>query len=158
METTPGIVKRLLRNLYHPVALRRDPLANSIRFFRRQSPPARPFNEADVRLVQHFILWCVTLLDAEQHTLRGALQRRRQRIIIDQYDVGGQPRDRVAADLGISLRQFYRERHIALQRLADSIGDAFTAVPHENVRANARPATELPLRRFDENAFYDRAG
>jgi hypothetical protein len=124
MEATPGVVKHLLRNLYHPVALRRDALANAIRLFHRQNPASRPFDETDIRLVQRFALWCVTALDAEQHTLRGALQRRRQRVIIEHYDIGGQPRDHVASGLGISLRQFYRERQIALQRLADSIADA----------------------------------
>jgi hypothetical protein len=163
MEATPGSVKRLLRNLYHPVALRRDPLANAIRIFRRQSPAARPFDETDVRNVQRFVLWCVTMLDAEQHTLRGALQRRRQRSIIEQYDVGGQLRDRVAADLGISLRQFYRERRVALQRLADSVGDASITSPAGTSR-DAAPAkademrpTDLPIRRPADDTFFDRA-
>ena len=127
MEATPSLVKRLLRNLYHPVALRRDHLAGDIRFLRRQSPVTRPFDETDVRLVQRFILWCVTLLDAETHTLRGAIGRKRQRTIIEQYDIAGRGRDGVASDLAISLRQFYRERQVALQRLADQIGDALTA-------------------------------
>jgi hypothetical protein len=163
MEATPGSVKRLLRNLYHPVALRRDPLANAIRFFRRQSPAARPFDETDVRNVQRFVLWCVTMLDAEQHTLRGALQRRRQRAIIEQYDVGGQLRDRVAADLGISLRQFYRERRVALQRLADSVGDAATTAPTgtsrdvASTKADEMRPTDLPVRRPGDDTFFDRA-
>jgi len=126
VEATPGVAKRLLRNLHHAVALRRDPIANGIRMLRRRSPSARPFDEDDVRAVQRFVLWCVSMLDAEQATLRGALQRKRQREIIERYDIGGQPRERVASDLGISLRQFYRERHVALQRVADSIGDSLS--------------------------------
>lgn len=151
MEATPGVVKHLLRNLYHPVALRRDALANAIRLYRRQAPAARPFDETDVRLVQRFALWCVTALDAEQHTLRGSLQRRRQRVIIEHYDIGGQPRDHVAASLGISLRQFYRERQVALQRLADSIADTLrdgALRPEE-----PRTPTELPVRRADDGHF-----
>jgi len=154
MEATPGVVKHLLRNLYHPVALRRDSLANAIRLFHRQSPAVRPFDETDIRLVQRFALWCVTALDAEQHTLRGALQRRRQRVIIEHYDIGGQPRDHVASGLGISLRQFYRERQVALQRLSDSIADALRL--HErNAAARAdepRLAPERPAR-GDEGYF-----
>lgn len=154
MEATPGVVKHLLRNLYHPVALRRDALANAIRLFRRQAPPARPFDETDVRLVQRFALWCVTALDDEQHTLRGALQRRRQRVIIEHYDIGGQPRDHVAASLGISLRQFYRERQVALQRLADSIADTLGGSRDGVAHANElRPPTELPVRRVDDGHF-----
>lgn len=152
MEATPGVVKHLLRNLYHPVALRRDALANAIRLSRRQAPAARPFDETDVRLVQRFALWCVTALDAEQHTLRGALQRRRQRVIVEHYDIGGQPRDRVAGGLGISLRQFYRERQVALQRLADSISDTLRAESRDDApRAEElRPPTELTARRADD--------
>jgi hypothetical protein len=151
MEATPGVVKHLLRNLYHPVALRRDSLANAIRLFRRQAPAARPFDETDVRLVQRFALWCVTTLDAEQHTLRGSLQRRRQRVIIEHYDIGGQPRDHVAASLGISLRQFYRERQVALQRLADSIADTLR---DSALRAEEpRPLTELAARRAEDGHF-----
>ena len=127
METTPGIVKRLLRNLHRSVALRRDPIADAIRMHRRRGPSGRPFDDGDVRTVQHFVMWCVAMLDAEQVTLRGALQRKRQREIIERYDIGGQPREQVAADLGISLRQFYRERHVALQGMADAIGDALSA-------------------------------
>jgi hypothetical protein len=158
MEATPGVVKHLLRNLYHPVALRRDMLANAIRLFRRQAPAARPFDETDVRLVQRFALWCVTALDAEQHTLRGALQRRRQRVIIEHYDIGGQPRDHVASSLGISLRQFYRERQVALQRLADSIADTLRGEPRDAaLRADEpRPLTELPVRLADDGHFHPR--
>lgn len=150
MEATPGVVKHLLRNLYHPVALRRDALANDIRLFHRQTPAARPFDETDVRLVQRFALWCVAALDAEQHTLRGALQRKRQRVIIEHYDIGGEPRDHVAGGLGISLRQFYRERQVALQRLADSIADALRAEPRADEH---RIPTELPVRR-DDGRFH----
>jgi hypothetical protein len=156
MEATPGVVKHLLRNLYHPVALRRDALANAIRLFRRQAPAARPFDETDVRLVQRFALWCVTALDAEQQTLRGALQRRRQRVIIEHYDIGGQPRDHVAAGLGISLRQFYRERQVALQRLADSIADTLRIESRDGALRidESRPLTELPVRRIDDGRFH----
>ena len=134
MEATPGVVKRLLRNLHHAVALRRDPVADAIRMLRRPEPNGRPFDESDVHAVQRFVLWCVAMLDAEQATLRGALQRKRQREIIERYDVGGQSREQVASDLGISLRQFYRERHVALQRIADTIGDAFTASDEQRPR------------------------
>ncbi|MBV8171484.1 MAG: hypothetical protein JO219_06105 [Candidatus Eremiobacteraeota bacterium] len=123
MDTTPGVVKRLLRNLYHPVALRRDPLANAIRLVRRRLPAPRAFDEADIRLVQRSILSWVTLLDAEQPTHRGEAHRKRQRVIIERYDVGGHQRASVASELGISLRQFYRERHAALERIADMIAD-----------------------------------
>jgi hypothetical protein len=146
MDATPGVVKRLLRNLHHSVALRRDPTANAIRMMRRRSPAARPFDEIDVRLVQRFVLWCVAMLDAEQATLRGALQRKRQREIIERYDVGGHPRERVAADLGISLRQFYRERQVALQRMADSIADALNAPEGHSFENGYRSTGPPPLR------------
>ena len=157
MEATPGVVKHLLRNLYHPVALRRDTLANAIRLFHRQTPATRPFDETDIRLVQRFALWCVTALDAEQHTLRGALQRRRQRVIIEHYDIGGQPRDHVASGLGISLRQFYRERQVALQRLADSIADALRLQERNAATGteDQRVPAERPVRA--EDAYFRQA-
>lgn len=133
MEPTPGIVKRLLRNLYHPVALRRDSLADVIRLNRRQAPAPRPFDETDVQIVQRFVLSSVSAIDAENHTLRGALARTRQRAIVERYDIAGHPREQVAAELGISLRQFYRERRVALQRIADSIGDAVRVRAQDDV-------------------------
>jgi hypothetical protein len=143
MEPSPGIVKRLLRNLYHPVALRRDPIANAIRAGRRHAPATRMFDESDVQLVQRLILTWVTLLDAEQRTHRGESHRKRQRVIIEQYDVAGQPRASVASDLGISLRQFYRERRVALERLVDIINDEFS-------REQAAPS-------FEDGASFGRA-
>src|ERR1700687_3576630 len=156
MEATPGVIKRLLRNLYHPVALRRDALATAIRFLRRPGAAARPFDEADVSNVQHYILWCVAMLDAERHTARGAQQRLRQRTIVERYDVGGQPRERIAAELGISLRQFYRERHVALQAIADSVSDAIRAAVRDSgsTSDDARAAQDIGGARRGDDAAY----
>lgn len=59
--------------------------------------------------------------------MRGATQRNRQSAILLRYEVKGEPRESVAADLGISRRQFYRERERALEVYAALLSDRIQA-------------------------------
>ncbi len=62
----------------------------------------------------------------------------RQRAIVTRCDLRGEKHAAVAADLGVSLREFYRERRRALERLLANL--------ESNLRDAQRPMRTLPTR------------
>ncbi|MHB8461557.1 MAG: ATP-binding protein [Vulcanimicrobiaceae bacterium] len=70
-------------------------------------------------------------------TPRIAVRERRFHAIITQCDIAGEKHETVARNLGLSLRQFYRERGAAFNRLRDAL--------HEELAAGGAEArTNLP--------------
>jgi hypothetical protein len=96
--------RRLLRHLDTPDLLRHNVLVAHL--FDEYSPDAAL---ATIRSIVH------RALDRLVEQARYAKRDRaiRHRTIVMRYDLGGEPACAVAADLGLSMRHFYRERHAA---------------------------------------------
>ena len=116
-------VSHFLRHLYIPLALRRCRVARQISHVRRATNLEDPLHAEDITVVQDVAAACLEAIESEPRTLRGATQRNRQSAILLRYEVKGEPRETVAADLGISRRQFYRERERALEVFAAVLSD-----------------------------------
>ncbi len=124
MAVSSRDVRRLLRVLGNPVALRRDPLA------------ARLVGEskADVAALQERadrVLAIVRASLASMCSHAGAHaaneHMRRAAAIVERCDLAGGSHDRVAADIGIARRQFYRDRALAFDALALELDDLLRA-------------------------------
>jgi Homeodomain-like domain len=120
-------VAHFLRHLYVPLALRRCRVARLICDARRGTQLDDPLHAEDIGVVQDIAAACLEALENEPRTLRGATQRSRQAAILLRYEIKGEPRESVAADLGISRRQFYRERERALGVYAALLSDRIQA-------------------------------
>lgn len=123
-------VKQFLRYLYYPLVLRRNQLAGLICRELRGSQ-GEPLQSDDLSFVQSVALECVDGLESAPLTLRGAVQRQRQSVILRRYEIKGEPRELIASELGVSLRQFYRERETALRLFAESLADRVLAGSHD---------------------------
>jgi len=113
-------VRRLLRVLGNPVALRRDPLAARL----------VGAGKADVAALQERADRVLAIVRASLSSMcshagaRAANDRmRRAAAIVERCDLAGGSHDDVAADLGIARRQFYRDRALAFDALALELGD-----------------------------------
>ncbi len=82
------------------------------------------------------VLSAVATLDTELNARN--VHFARQRAIITRCDLRGEKHAAVAADLGVSLREFYRERRRALERLLANL--------ESNLREAQRPVRTLPTR------------
>ncbi|HEX3368524.1 MAG TPA: hypothetical protein VHS56_03030 [Candidatus Cybelea sp.] len=82
------------------------------------------------------VLSAVSTLDTELNARN--VHFARQRAIVTRCDLRGEKHAAVAADLGVSLREFYRERRRALERLLTNL--------ESNLRESARPVRSLPTR------------
>jgi len=129
-----------LRHLYSPLALRRCRVARLICRAQRGTLVDEQLHAEDIALIQDAAAACLEAVENESRTLRGATQRNRQSTILLRYEVKGEPREIVAADLGISRRQFYRERERALGVCAALLSDRIQA---ECSRANLRLDSRL---------------
>jgi len=108
-------VSHLLRNLDLPARLRQNELVAQCFAGMRQGDGT----ELDARMIalriKATVLISIASLETEAtSTLHGS----RQRSIMERCDVRREKHSAVAADLGISLREFYRERRRAMERLA----------------------------------------
>ncbi|HZY99728.1 MAG TPA: hypothetical protein VFE36_09155, partial [Candidatus Baltobacteraceae bacterium] len=115
--------RRLLRHLDTPDLLRHNVLVAHL--FDEYSPDAAL---AAIRNMVH------RALDRLVEQARYAKRERavRYRTIVMKYDLGGEPACAVAADLGLSMRHFYRERHAACVE----IGTLLKQIIPERPRAN----------------------
>lgn len=120
-------VAHFLRHLYSPLALRRCAVARLIWQARRETYLDDQLHAEDIAVIQEVAAACLEAVENEPRTLRGATQRNRQSTILLRYEVKGEPRESVAADLGISRRQFYRERERALEVFAALLSDRIQA-------------------------------
>lgn len=103
--------RHLLRNLQQPRQLRRNPLASDA-FARRG-------DDAALRAVADRVARALAAMDACESTAknwRGA----RQTAILLRVDLRRHDPPLVAADLGLSIRQFHRERRLAHDRFLDA--------------------------------------
>ena len=123
----PREVAHFLRHLYVPLALRRCEVARLICHVLRGTNLEDPLHAEEIAVVQGVAAACLQAIDNEPRTLRGATQRNRHSAILLRYEVKGEPRESVAADLGISRRQFYRERELALEVYAALLSDRIRA-------------------------------
>lgn len=133
-------VAHFLRHLYSPLALRRCPVARLICEAHRGPHLGEQLHAEDIALIQNVAAACLEAIESEPRTMRGATQRNRHSAILRRYEVKGEPREIVAADLGISRRQFYRERERALGVYAALLSDRIQA---DRTRANNLSASLL---------------
>jgi tetratricopeptide (TPR) repeat protein len=120
MAVSAHDVRRLLRVLGNPVALRRDPLAACL----------VGEGKADIAALQERADRVLAIVRASLSSMcshAGAHasneRMRRAAAIVERCDLAGGSHDDVAADLGIARRQFYRDRGLALDALALELGD-----------------------------------
>lgn len=108
------MVQHLLRNLNNFTALRKNPLITELRV--RTGLTGRVLH-LRVRAIVAQALEAAT----REAIDRGDEHAMRWRAIVQRCDLGGERRQTVAADLGLSRAQFYRERRAAQERLAESL-------------------------------------
>ena len=126
-------MRALLRDLENPERLRGNPLAAPF-FAEAESRGAISGGEREaIAHLRSHIASSLAAFDSGARRGKSAEHLRRQRTIISHCDLGGEPHKNVAAALGISMRQFYRERTAALRRLAAELA-----------RPATRPASASP--------------
>lgn len=116
----------LLRNLDDPRALAENELVAPIF---RSSGTARPTRRnarqalASVRRLLRAAAGDLLAREGGPAEVRAL----RQHVILTRCDLMGEPHKRVAAECGLSMRQFYRERRAMIARLAELLMDRFSA-------------------------------
>jgi tetratricopeptide (TPR) repeat protein len=125
---------RLLRRLDDAVSLRNSSLLHDVFAESNESYPAAE-NMALLR-ARAAILSAVATLDADPNG--GNVHFSRQRTIVTRCDLRGEKHATVARELGVSLREFYRERRRAFARLL--------ALIRANLAPPPQPVHSLPTR------------
>jgi hypothetical protein len=126
---------RLLRRLDDPESVRHSPLVRGA--FGAPQPGNGPIDDNLTLLrIRAAVLSAVATLDTELNARN--VHFARQRAIVTRCDLRGEKHAAVAADLGVSLREFYRERRRALERLLENLAS--------NLRESQRPVRTLPTR------------
>ncbi|HEY2476332.1 MAG TPA: hypothetical protein VGI19_16210 [Candidatus Cybelea sp.] len=126
---------RLLRRLDDPESVRQSPLVR-VAFGGQHTGNACIDDNLVLLRIRAAVLSAVATLDAELNARN--VHFTRQRAIVTRCDLRGEKHAAVAADLGISLREFYRERRRALERLLANL--------EANLRESQRPMRALPSR------------
>jgi hypothetical protein len=126
---------RLLRELDDVAALRSSPLLTEAFAKPDRSAYAAPEGMALLR-ARAAVLSAIASLDSGPSGRN--IHFARQRAIVTRCDLRGEKHAKVANDLGISLREFYRERRRAFERLLASIPS--------NLAVPERSAPSLPTR------------
>ena len=134
---------RLLRELDDVAALRSSPLLTEAFAKPDRSAYAAPEGMALLR-ARAAVLSAIASLDSGPSGRN--IHFARQRAIVTRCDLRGEKHAKVANDLGISLREFYRERRRAFERLLASIPSNL-AVPEraESTQHGSRSAYEEGL-------------
>jgi tetratricopeptide (TPR) repeat protein len=134
-------VRRLLRRLNDPDELRTNPLAS--RYFADAERAAASLGLVERTIVARIRAAVVTAVEGLKAPQAGAQSRGvRQRAIVSRCDLRGEKHESVARELGISRREFYRERRRAFDRLGLALEREFST-PVEPARI--RPS-EFELR------------
>ena len=94
----PSAVSRLLRDLRDPQRLQRNALYRQL---------AQPFDDPGGGSLRRSIVVQLQRLSS------------RRRAILIRYELNGEGLEHVAADLGLSRRQFFRDRRAGLSALAE---------------------------------------
>ena len=124
MSVTAPDVRRLLRTLGNPVALKRDELAARL-VGRGKNDPAAMQERADrlTALVRASLASMCTHAGSQ-----GSNERmRRAARIVERCDLDGASHAAVAREIGLARRQFYRDRALALGTLAIELDDLLRA-------------------------------
>ena len=126
-ETTPAPretsdVRRLLRYLNDPRELRRNALVAHLFESQGERTPKAQANVAAMARLRELLKRALERLEPHaESSPRAAARDRRLYTILMQCDIAGEKHETVARELGLSLRQFYRERNAAFARLQDSL-------------------------------------
>lgn len=126
---------RLLRRLDDPESVRRNPLVAGA-FGRPRAGRAAVDGNVTLLRIRAAVLSAVATLDT--HVNARNVHFARQRTIVTRCDLRGEKHAAVAADLGVSLREFYRERRRAFERLLANL--------ESNLRETQQPVRALPTR------------
>jgi hypothetical protein len=127
---------RLLRRLDDAVTLRNSALLHDVFAELGEGGSHRATESMALLRARAAILSAVATLNAEATPPN--IHFARQRAIVTRCDLRGEKHATVARDLGISLREFYRERRRALERLLTLI--------RSNLAPQQQPARSLPTR------------
>ena len=103
--------KHLLRHLWDATALDRNPLAKAFLL----NPDC---SHSDLRATIAAI--CEELTHLDSNCSRDERLLRRRQIVL-RCDLGREAHDQVAQDLGLSMRQFYRERREIREQIAGAL-------------------------------------
>jgi tetratricopeptide (TPR) repeat protein len=126
---------RLLRRLDDPESVRRSPLVRGA-FGTPQAGIAAVNENLTLLRIRAAVLSAVATLDTDLNTHN--VHFARQRVIVTRCDLRGEKHAAVAADLGVSLREFYRERRRAFERLLANL--------ESNLCESQQPVRALPTR------------
>ena len=110
-----SLVRHLLRHIGNPRQLRSNPLVAQL----FADAPDHNRDRVVVRRLRAMIAEAMDALlqEADDDPKRAEILRRRRTIVL-RCDLGGEPHKRVAAELGIDRRYFYRERRRARDHIA----------------------------------------
>jgi tetratricopeptide (TPR) repeat protein len=137
MRSRAEVVAHLLRHLHDGAALCTNPIATRCLPFGAAHGAGSDDAQADAAAcVQAMVSGALEQVFAPTGDEQAAAHIGRQRAIIERCDLQREARARVAADLGISRREFYRERKRACERLAQHFGaieqrEAIQTLPDE---------------------------
>jgi tetratricopeptide (TPR) repeat protein len=133
-------VAHLLRHLHDPCALHANPIA--ARYFSSEAGARSRESDADgLARVRALVAGAVDRVFASAWGTAATEHALRQRAIVERCDLLGEPHSAVATSLGLSRRQFYRERHDARERLAEY----FARASHPRCTQSLPDAFELGL-------------
>jgi hypothetical protein len=123
-SVTAPQVRRLLRALGDPAALRRDALARRLVGDGRDDPVAQ--QERTQRLIA-FLRASLSAMCTHAPTPKAAQRLRRAARIVERCDLDGDAHADAANDAGVARRQLYRDRAFAFESLAIELDDALRA-------------------------------
>jgi hypothetical protein len=145
--------RHLLRHLEDPAALASNELVAPI--FRRAADAAlnRRNSQRTLASVRRLLRSAASDLLARGGgpAAEGAM---REHQILMRCDLNGEPHKRVAADLGLSMRQFYRERSMMIDHLAEILFERLAAVGSGSACAIDITALELARARALQYGGY----
>jgi tetratricopeptide (TPR) repeat protein len=151
--TTDGtMVRDLLRHRENFSRLRKNPLA--LQLF-----PSIGTERLDARVIAQRILSAVTAaLDAiapdRDDASHAAEHLRRLQAIVERCDLGEEPHDVVARELGVCRRQFYRDRREAFERIACIVREQAVAPAFSVAERPDEVALQLTLASRLQNAGH----
>jgi predicted ATPase len=126
-QETAG-VRRLLRHLDDARELRKNELVGHLFESQGERAPKAQANIAAMARLRALVHRALDRIEPQSEgTARAAARDRRLHAIVARCDVAGEKHEAVARDLGLSLRQFYRERNVAFARLTDAMHEELAA-------------------------------
>ena len=118
--------RHLLRHLDDPRALAANALVGPVFQHDRAGKITRKNSRRTLASVRGLLRVVANDLLARDGRVTTATTMRQHQILL-RCDLAGEPHKLVAADLGLSMRQFYRERQVMIERLAELLVDRFSA-------------------------------